>query len=180
MRFWNHTLTWVFFCKICCKFSEHLFLRTHLDGYFWKLTLKFIRRDPNSFFNIHDFQGIKFLTRLYWGLSHLNDHKFRHNFQDSINLIYSCGHDIETKTLVLLLCIHYNCARQTLFNKINNLDSNIFELNEFFITNVLPSGNKSVKSDIVYTLYSIMLDDNFFYYFTFSNFYYFSLLRNNI
>ena len=29
--------------------------------------------------------GIRYLTRLRLGLSHFNDHKFRHNFQDCLN-----------------------------------------------------------------------------------------------
>ena len=29
--------------------------------------------------------GIKYLTRLRLGLSHLSDHRFRHNFQDCLN-----------------------------------------------------------------------------------------------
>ena len=35
-----------------------------------------------SFFNIHDQVGIKLLARLRVGLSHLREHKFRHNFED--------------------------------------------------------------------------------------------------
>ena len=73
-----------------------------------KLILKFIRPDPNSVFNIRDAQGIKLHTRLHLGLSHQNDHKFRHNFQDCVNGICSCGHDIETITDFFLHCPHYN------------------------------------------------------------------------
>ena len=51
---------------------------------FKKLILKFMRPDRNSVLNIHETQGIKFLTRMHLGLSHVNDHKFRHNFQDCI------------------------------------------------------------------------------------------------
>ena len=36
----------------------------------------------NPVYNIHDPMGIKYLTKLRLGLSHLNDHKFRRNFQD--------------------------------------------------------------------------------------------------
>ena len=39
--------------------------------------------------------GIKYLTRLRLGLSHINDHKFRHNFQDRLNSLCPC-------TLVLI------------------------------------------------------------------------------
>ena len=36
-------------------------------------------------YNIHNPTGLKFLTRLKPGLSHLNEHKFKHNFQDCVN-----------------------------------------------------------------------------------------------
>ena len=32
--YWNHTSAWVFSCKSCCIFSEHLFLRTYLEDCF--------------------------------------------------------------------------------------------------------------------------------------------------
>ena len=51
---------------------------------FKKQILKFIRPSPNSTFNVHNPHGIKLLTRLRVGLSHLREHKFRHNFQDSL------------------------------------------------------------------------------------------------
>ena len=40
---------------------------------------------PNSAFSVADIYGIKLLTILRVGLSHLTEHKFRHNFQDTIN-----------------------------------------------------------------------------------------------
>ena len=33
--YWNHTSKWVFSCNFCCIFSEHLFLRTPLNGCFY-------------------------------------------------------------------------------------------------------------------------------------------------
>ena len=53
---------------------------------FKKELLKFIRPEPNSTYNINDTKGLKLLTRLRLGLSHLGDHKFRHNFQDCVSL----------------------------------------------------------------------------------------------
>ena len=47
---------------------------------FKKNLLNFIRPCANSIFNIHNPYGIKLLTRLQLGLSHLRDHKFRHCF----------------------------------------------------------------------------------------------------
>ena len=58
--------------------------------------LKFIRPFGNSVFNCHNPRGVKLLTRLRLGSSHLRGHKFKHSFQDSLNPICSCGNDIET------------------------------------------------------------------------------------
>ena len=44
--------------------------------------LNFIRPCANSIFDIHNPLGIKLLTRLHLGLSHLREHKFGHWFQD--------------------------------------------------------------------------------------------------
>ena len=44
--------------------------------------LKIGRPIPNPVYNVHDPMGIKYLTKLRLGFSHLNDHKFRRNFQD--------------------------------------------------------------------------------------------------
>ena len=52
--------------------------------------LKFIRRSPNNLFNVSDSHGTNLLTRLHLGLSHLREHKFNHNFQDTINPLCSC------------------------------------------------------------------------------------------
>ena len=37
----------------------------------------------NSVYNCHNPKEIKLITRLQLGLSHLQEHKFKHNFQDS-------------------------------------------------------------------------------------------------
>ena len=52
---------------------------------FRKALLNFIRPSENKIFNIHDQVGVKLLTRLRLGLSQLREHKFRHNFEDTLN-----------------------------------------------------------------------------------------------
>ena len=42
----------------------------------------FIRPEPNRISSTQNFEGLKLLTRMRLGLSHLADHKFRYNFQD--------------------------------------------------------------------------------------------------
>ena len=64
--------------------------------------LNFIKTKENSLFGIHDILGVKLLTRLRLNFSHLNEHKFRHNFKDTINPMCSCGSDIESTMHFLL------------------------------------------------------------------------------
>ena len=61
---------------------------------FREVILKFIRPELSQVFNVDSSERLKFLTRIRRGLSHLTDHKFRHNFQDCTNPICSCGQEI--------------------------------------------------------------------------------------
>ena len=58
---------------------------------FKKIILSFIRPSPNSTFNCHNPKGIKLLSQLRLGLSHLREYKCKHSFQDSLNPFGSCG-----------------------------------------------------------------------------------------
>ena len=53
---------------------------------FKKTLLNFIRPSESTVFNCHNPKRVKLLTRLRLGLSHLCEHKFKHSFQDSLNL----------------------------------------------------------------------------------------------
>ena len=52
-------------------------------GKYKSLLLSFMKVKSCSLFSIHDPIGIKLLTRLHLGFSHLNDHTFQHNFRDT-------------------------------------------------------------------------------------------------
>ena len=97
---------------------------------FKKHILQFIRPSPNSIFNCHNPKGVKLLTRLRLGLSHLRDHKFKHSFQDSLNPICNCRNDVETTTHNLLHCPVFSDERLILINNIWNIDNNILNLND--------------------------------------------------
>ena len=62
--------------------------------------LKFIRPEPNRISSTQNFEGSKLLIRMRLG--HLADHKFRHNFQDCLNSICSCGQEIKSTSHFLL------------------------------------------------------------------------------
>ena len=48
-------------------------------------------KKENSLFSIYDPLGVKLLTRLRVQFSNLNEHKFRHGFEDTINTMCACG-----------------------------------------------------------------------------------------
>ena len=85
---------------------------------FKKSILKFIRPSSNSVFKYHSPKGVKLITRLRLDLGHLCEHKFWHNFQDTLNPICSCGDDIETTVHYLLHCSNYVDERRTLLDNL--------------------------------------------------------------
>ena len=53
--------------------------------------LKFMRPKPSRVYYCHNPKGIGLLTRLYLGLSHLRQYKFKHSFQDCLNPLASAA-----------------------------------------------------------------------------------------
>ena len=111
-----------------------------------KKLLTFIRPMPNSIYNIHNPLGVKYLTRLRIGFSHLKEHKFRHNFQDSTDPMCSCSSGIETMIHFFLHCTNFNIQRQTLFEKIAKIDATILTENEDSIANTVLFGKPSYEN----------------------------------
>ena len=119
--------------------------------------LKFVRPVANSVFELNNPYGLKLLTRLRLGLSHLRYHKFRHNFQVFINPMCVCGLDIETTTHFLLRCPIFQCARQSLLTNIKKIDESILKKHDELITKTLLYGddkfdlscNKSIISSTI-------------------------------
>ena len=66
--------------------------------------LKSIRLSPNSLFNVSVSLGIKLLTRLRLGLSHLREHNINHYFHNTINPLCPCS--LESESIFL-------CATKT-------------------------------------------------------------------
>ena len=100
---------------------------------FKKEILKFIRPNPNSTFNVHNSHGIKLLKRLRAGISHFHEHKFRHNFQDSLDPFLNCGQLIETTTYFFLHCSNYSNQRKTFFEKTSNIKRSLLNQNDSII-----------------------------------------------
>ena len=86
--------------------------------------LSFIRPVQTNIYNIFDPKGLTFRTRLRLGLSHLNEHRFRHNFQDCLNPLCSCSLEIEDTSHYLLHCHHFSHHRVALMNSIKSIFDN--------------------------------------------------------
>ena len=69
--------------------------------------LKFVRLAPNSIFQCHNLKGIKHLTGLRLSFSHPRDHKIKHSFQDTINLLCTFSLEAETTNHFILHCPYY-------------------------------------------------------------------------
>ena len=74
--------------------------------------------------------GLTFLTRLRIGFSHLKEHEFKQNFQDSVDPLCSCGNDIESTVHFFLHCPNFTTQRQTLLNKLKSINASIMTENE--------------------------------------------------
>ena len=78
-----------------------------------------------SIFDNNNKKGIKLMTRLLLGLSHVCEHKFKHSFQDCLNAISSCVYEIETTTQHLFNCSIYKNERMILLDKVRNIKTSI-------------------------------------------------------
>ena len=115
---------------------------------FKKRILSFIWPSPNSTFNCHNPKGIKLLSRLKLGLSHLREHKFKHSSQDSLNPFCSCGKgEVETSSHYLLHCSNYSEERFVFLKTIENIDMSILQQRDSKFTSLLLFGDISFDNN---------------------------------
>ena len=104
--------------------------------------LNFVRPRENSVFEVHDIKDVKLLTRLRLDFIHLNEHKFRHSFNDVINPMCSCGKESET-THHYLLCSDFYFTfwsliyRLELVNDIHTLNGSLKNSSEEKLLKIL-------------------------------------------
>ena len=108
---------------------------------FRKLLLRIGPPSPNHIYKIHDPLGLKLLTRIRLGLSHLNEHRFNHNFDSCINPLCSCSLEVESTKHFFLHCHHYTNIRKTLLNTVEMIDGSILNVNDDDLIEILLFGN---------------------------------------
>ena len=123
-----------FHCRTDC-FENSFFPSTLNDWYNFDETIKnsesisifksrllsFIRPLESNVYNIFDPIGLKFLTRWRLGFSHLNEHRFRHNFQDCMNPLCSCILENENTSHYLLHCHYFSQYRIGLMDSVKSI-----------------------------------------------------------
>ena len=76
-------------------------------------------------YNINDAIGVKLITRLRLGISHLRELIFKHNFQDKLNPLCSCSIKVESTSHYFLRCHFFDVLRATLMNDLRNINSDL-------------------------------------------------------
>ena len=113
-----------------------------------KHMLPFIRSIGNSTYKIYDPLGIKLLTRLRLGFSHLSEHKFRHKFADSLNPLCCCFLETESTLHFFLRCQNYSTLCRALMTDLKNINDAIMFLNESDLFHVVLYGSKKFDNNM--------------------------------
>ena len=128
--------------------------------------LKMGRPHANSTYRIHNPVGIRLLTRLRLGLSHLTEQKFRHNFPDCVTPLFSCSIKPETTLHFFLHCRNFLNIRRKLIDKIKLLDETLLQLKDESLLKVLLFGseiyNEQVNVQILNASIDYILDSDKF------------------
>ena len=137
---------------------------------FKKSLLKFIRPTPASIYGIHNPVGLKYLTRLRLSLSHLREHKFRHNFRGTINPLCPCNFEQKTTSHFLLRCSFFKHQKIVLFDSLEIIDPVLLNMTDSKLTNILLYGDEvhfsfesnasMIRSVIIYILSTERFSDN--------------------
>ena len=97
-----------------------------------------IRPSPNSVFDCHNPKGIKLITKLRLGLSHIREHQFKHSFQDTINPLCNCSQDTESSTHFFRHYPFFITKTRTLLSTIRSVDIKLLDCSDHHLTQTLP------------------------------------------
>ena len=93
----------------------------------------FFNLKQKSLFAIHDSADVKLMSRLRLKFSHLNEHKFRHNFKDALSPMQDCGSKTETTDHFSLRCPFFLRNRQKLRNDFLKINPSLINIKYYLI-----------------------------------------------
>ena len=85
---------------------------------------------PNSLFNIQNTIGIKLLTRVRLGFSHLNKNRYNHKSKNRVNPKCIFSSENESKFHFNLHCHFYTPIKNTLFYKFKKIVTNLQKISD--------------------------------------------------
>ena len=95
------------------------------------------RPKENSVFAVHYTKGLKLLTSPKLNFSHLNEHKFRRGFGDTVDPMCRCGLETETTLHFLLRCRLYSTIRTEILGDIYTVASSLTNYTDEKLLNIL-------------------------------------------
>ena len=110
--------------------------------------LNFVRPRENAIFEVHDIKGVTLLTHLRLDFSHLDEHKFRHNFNDIVNPMCSYGKEPETTIQYLLRCDLYLIYRLEPLNDVCALNGSLNNSSQEKLLKILLYGAEDFTSQM--------------------------------
>ena len=125
---------------------------------FKKRYMEFFIVTSKPIYGIHNPVGIKYLTRLQVGLSHLRAHKYQHNFVDTTTQCCSCANNVsETIEHYLLYCPNYSLIRSELFEKLRLIVSLLILTSTSYTCDLLLYGDSSLSFLTNKKIYKVQL-----------------------
>ena len=125
---------------------------------FKKPLLVFCKTEENSLFNVHNPIGVKYLNRLRLNFSHLNEHKFHHNFRDTVNPLCCCNTETETTSHYLLRCHLFSEQRTKLLENLKNLDNTLLSHRDDELLQILLYGSHKFSSSVNNKILSLTIE----------------------
>ena len=99
-------------------------------------------------------------------MSHLNEYKFRHGFEDTISPMCSCNTEIKSNEHFPLRCHFYSSQRLELSDKLNKINSSFFKLSAKDQVNicytVIHQKNKSLNANIIKLVINFLIESGRF------------------
>ena len=108
---------------------------------FRNILLKLGRPTPDLIYGIHHPLGPKLLTALRLGLSHHNEHRFKHNFKNCINPLCTYDLEVESTKHFFLPCHYYSALRISFLNDLSNISPQFALFPEGVFVKTLLYGN---------------------------------------
>ena len=112
------------------------------------------KENENSLFSVYDPLGVKLLTRLRLQFRHLNEHKLRHGFSDTVSPMCGSNAEIENTEHLFLSCHFCYTQRFELFDNINKVNLSFTQSGTKELVNILfygysPNKSNTLNQDVI-------------------------------